>query len=74
MGLNNIARLYTVVEDVKDSWLVYEVGKQALGSMMFDVKGEFFRGERIYNVVHKEFYAVMMQDLGVLKDFLRLMA
>lgn len=41
---------------------------------MFDVKGEFFRGERIYNVVHKEFFNVLSQDPTILKDFLKLMA
>jgi dual specificity tyrosine-phosphorylation-regulated kinase 2/3/4 len=62
------------VDESKDSWLVYEVGKQALGSLLFDVKGEFFRGERIYNVIHKEFYTALSQDFVILKDFLRLMA
>ena len=74
IGLSSIARLLSVVEENKDSWLVYEVGKQALGSLMFDVKGEFFRGERIYNVFHKDFFIALAQDLTILKDFLRLMA
>lgn len=41
---------------------------------MFDVKGEFFRGERIYNVLHKDFFNALSQDFAILKDFLRLMA
>ena len=49
-GLANIAALLNVVEDNKDIWLVYEVGASALGSLLFNVKGEFYKGERIYNV------------------------
>jgi len=41
---------------------------------MFDVKGEFFRGERIYNVIHKDFFSAMSHDLTIFKDFIRLMA
>ncbi len=52
---------------------MYEVGKQALGAHLFNVKGEFYRGERIYNVVHKDFFVALSQDLSILKDFLRLM-
>ena len=46
-----------VVEDKKDLWIVYEVcpGRN-LNESLFDVKGEFFKGERIYMVHHSDFY------------------
>jgi len=45
-----IAKLLNTVEDSRDHWLVYEVGPAPLSKILFDVKGEFYRGERIYNV------------------------
>ena len=55
-GLRHIAGLKQVIEESKDVWLAYEVGQQPLGKHMFDVKGEFFHGERIYSVIHRSFY------------------
>ena len=55
-------------------WLAYEVGAQPLGKHMFDVKGEFFHGERIYSVIHRSFYKSLSQSTQVLKDFIRMLA
>jgi predicted restriction endonuclease len=60
--MQHIARLLTTVEDSKDAWLVYEVGSSPLSKYLFDVKGEFYRGERIYNVMHKSFYSSLKQN------------
>lgn len=51
-GIKHISKLLDEIEDSKDYWLVYEVGAQSLGKQLFDVKGEFFKGERIYHVSH----------------------
>lgn len=72
-GLNSIAKLFQVIEEPKDSWLVYEVGAAPFSKHLFEVKGEFFHGERIYNVRHKTFYQSLSSSLAVLRDFLRLM-
>lgn len=55
-GLNSIAKLHQIIEEPKDIWLVYEVGASPFSKHLFDVKGEFYHGERIYNVRHKSFY------------------
>lgn len=55
-GIKSIARLIDQIEDGKDVWLVYEVGGTPLGKFLADVKGEFYKGERIYKVAHQEFY------------------
>ena len=34
----------------KDHWLIYEVGGKSLSKMLFDIRGEFYKGERIYIV------------------------
>ena len=49
-GIRSIAKLIDDIEDQKDYWLVYEVGSQSLSKHLFDVKGEFYKGERIYHV------------------------
>jgi serine/threonine protein kinase len=49
-GIQSIARLIDQIEDNKDVWLVYEVGAQCLGKYLCDVKGEFYKGERIYRI------------------------
>jgi hypothetical protein len=41
------------IDDKHDLWLAMELCGQPLSKRMFDVKGEFFKGERIYSVTHK---------------------
>lgn len=60
-----------MVEETKDNWLVYEVGSSALSKHLFDVKGEFHGGERIYGVKHKDFYAGLKYDKQGLRDLIR---
>jgi len=45
------------VEDKRDLWLIYELcpGK-TMNEHLFEVKGEFYKGERIYLVHHSNFY------------------
>lgn len=42
-GLQNIANLLDFVDEIKDLWLIYEVGSQSLSSLLFHVKGEFYK-------------------------------
>ena len=59
------------VEDKKDIWLIYELcpGK-TLNEFLFDVKGEFYKGERIYMVHHSSFYHCLRNNLELTKEFL----
>jgi len=62
-GGENICRLLNYVEDKKDLWLIYEVCKgQTLNEALFDVKGEFYKGERIYMVHHSNLYHIMRNN------------
>lgn len=58
------------VEDKKDLWLVYEVcpGK-TMNEHLFEVKGEFYKGERIYMVHHSNFYHCLRGNMNLLKEF-----
>ena len=69
-GIKSIARLIDQIEDNKDVWLVYEVGAQCLGKYLCDVKGEFYKGERIYRIQHQEFYQVLMYNTNVLRTLI----
>ena len=51
-GIRNISKLMDIIDDKNDLWLVYELGSQCLSKVLHEVKGEFFRGERLYNVLH----------------------
>lgn len=51
-GIKYIARFLDEIDENKDFWLVYEVGSSSLGKHLFEVKGEFYKGERIYLVAH----------------------
>ena len=73
-GAQRISRLLQVLEDSKDVWLCYEVGQQPLSKLLFDVKGEFYHGERVYSVQHKGFYQALAQSSTVLKDLIRMLA
>jgi serine/threonine protein kinase len=59
------------VEDKKDLWLIYELcpGK-TMNEQLFDVKGEFYKGERIYMVHHGNFYHALRNNILLLKEFL----
>ena len=37
-------------ESRQDQWLMYELGGTPLTKMLYELKGEFINGERIYNV------------------------
>ena len=51
-GMKSIAKMINLIEDKSDLWIIYEVGSKCLSKHLHDVKGEFYRGERIYNIVH----------------------
>ena len=59
------------VEDRKDLWLIYELcpGK-TMNEHLFDVKGEFYKGERIYMVHHGNFYHALRNNIDLLRDFI----
>lgn len=66
-----ICMLRDSVEDKKDLWLIYEVcAGKTMNEHLFEVKGEFYKGERIYMVHHSNFYHALRNNLNLLKEFL----
>lgn len=63
------------VEEKKDLWLIYELCKgRTMNEHMFDVKGEFYKGERIYMVNHGSFYHALRNNMHLMKDFMTRMS
>ena len=66
----DICMLMDSVEDKKDLWLIYELCEgKTMNEHMFDVRGEFFKGERIYMVHHGSFYHCLRNNIDLLKEF-----
>ena len=62
------------ISDKQDFWLVYEVGSNCLGKLLVDVKGEFYKGERIYNCSHQKFYMALARSSKILGTLIRKIA
>mmetsp|Transcript_47529 Transcript_47529/g.62858 ORF Transcript_47529/g.62858 Transcript_47529/m.62858 type:complete len:167 (+) Transcript_47529:1638-2138(+) len=73
-GILKIAKLHAVLDETRDVWLSYQVGGSCLTNLLFEVKGEFYKGERIYGVQHKDFYRALKTDKTVLVDLIRMLA
>ena len=71
----HICMMSDCVQDKKDVWLIYELcpGK-TLNELLFDVKGEFYKGERLYKVHHGAFYHDIRNNTELLRDFMKRMA
>jgi len=44
-----------------------------MNELMFDVKGEFYKGERIYLVYHSVFYHQIRNDMTLMGTFIKRM-
>jgi serine/threonine protein kinase len=71
LGGENLCRLLKYSEDKKDCWLVYEVCQgKTMNEALFNVKGEFYKGERIYMVHHSNLYHAIRNNLKLMMDFI----
>ena len=58
-------------EDRRDIWLIYELCQgRTMNEHLFNVKGEFYKGERIYMVHHGQLYYDLRSSTNLLRDFL----
>jgi dual specificity tyrosine-phosphorylation-regulated kinase 2/3/4 len=70
-GIDYISKTLHIAETKTDVWIVMEFGGKSLSKALFDVKGEFHRGARIYCVHPQPFFESLKVDPTALKDFLR---
>jgi hypothetical protein len=66
-----ISALIEEIEERLDKWLIFELGGEPLSKCLFEVKGEFHKGERIYQINHQPFLQKLKESKAVLKDFLK---
>ncbi|EQC26263.1 CILIATE-C4 protein kinase [Saprolegnia diclina VS20] len=69
--LECIAQLYRVIETKHDLWLLFEQGGETLHNMLFEIKGDFYQGSRVYKILHKPLYVAMQENIQLLKTLLR---
>ena len=70
-GSENVSFLVDHIVTKKDHWLIFELGGASLSKLLVEIKGEFYRGERVYRARKKEFYLRVMQDQRLLRVFIR---
>ncbi len=56
LGLEGIIKCYLTKQTSKDYWLIYELGGETLSSFIYKMKGEFFKGERLYKINFTKFH------------------
>lgn len=62
-GLNTFCKMLDDVEDKSDLWVVYELGGKPLSKLLMQTKGQFYRGERIYEVTQDpRIYEILEQN------------
>lgn len=62
------------IAEKRDFWLIYELCKgKTMNEHLFNVKGEFYKGERLYMVHHGQLYKAIRSNLSLLRDFLKRM-
>lgn len=49
-GINYVTRFMDYIATQRDFWHVFELGGTTLSKTVFDIKGEFYKGERLYGV------------------------
>ena len=73
-GGDNVCLLLDYVEDKKDLFLIYELCQgKTMNEHLFDVKGEFYKGERIYLISHSVMYHRIRNDFKLMADFIKRM-
>ena len=70
-GIKNVITYLDIMEDTRDMWVVYKLGGASLTKELFEVKGDFFKGERLYRITHQSLYEAIRTDKKLLKQLLR---
>ena len=66
-----IPKIYGVDEDNNDIWFAFEKGGISLSSLTFKIKGEFEKGERIYNIQKGIFLMELFNDIEQFKFYVK---
>ena len=66
-----IPKLFDYYEDNNDIWFSYEKGGNSLSALSFKIKGEFEKGERIYNIQKGIFIKYLFSNIMQFKFFIK---
>ena len=66
-----IPKLYDFYEDNNDIWFSFEKGGKSLSSLSYKIKGEFEKGERIYNIQKGIFLKLLFTNIKQFKLFIK---
>ena len=69
-GIRSIAKLITTIDTPTDLWLVFEKCGIPLTELLWELKGSFHNGTRIYKCRRRSFWIAMKEDKNVLRKFL----
>ncbi len=66
-----IPKIYEFYEDSNDIWFSFEKGGKSLSSLSYKIKGEFEKGERIYNIQKGIFLKLLFINIKQFKSFIK---
>ena len=66
-----IPKIYEFYEDSNDIWFSFEKGGKSLSSLSYKIKGEFEKGERIYNIQKGIFLKLLFTNIKQFKIFVK---
>ncbi|KAL4503310.1 hypothetical protein ABPG72_000916 [Tetrahymena utriculariae] len=70
-GVNNLSKMMNYEIKQIDTWIYYELCGESLGSSLYELKGEGYRGEeRVYRVHYKKLYQSIKKDLRQFKKLI----
>eukprot|EP00825_Cyclidium_porcatum_P002540 TRINITY_DN11172_c0_g1_i2.p1 TRINITY_DN11172_c0_g1~~TRINITY_DN11172_c0_g1_i2.p1 ORF type:complete len:270 (+),score=59.52 TRINITY_DN11172_c0_g1_i2:353-1162(+) len=74
-GIKGIIQCYGYKQTQKYFWIIYEYGGETISKSLFQMKGEFFRGERLYRINQLPLYEkfINLNQYSYLKQFIRQM-
>lgn len=53
-------------------WIVYELGGETISKMIYEMKGEFFKSERIYRIFYTDLHDLLfINECKLIKGFLK---
>ncbi|KAL4480297.1 hypothetical protein ABPG74_020813 [Tetrahymena malaccensis] len=74
-GINNFLKCYEIRHTQKDIFIVYELGGGSLSSILYEIKGEFYKNERVYKInftgLHDKLFQTKNNNLlrSLMKNF-----
>ena len=68
-------KLVSLSQNQRDLWLAYELGGQTISKRVYEMKGEFHKGERLYRISFNPlYYNMFKKSNNLLKTFIQQMA